>query len=107
LPGKSALIPAADLFFGVRVRFVPVKLNPRWLQSRKRSRQLPAANAERKTGNVKLLESDRRLRLIPRAPLPSDAQVGPLLTETDELIRIFKTSIRTGQKTGQKLDFDP
>ena len=43
-----------------------------------------------------LRESERALRLIERVPLidpPSDVQ--SLLKETDELIRIFKSSVRT------------
>ncbi len=46
-----------------------------------------------------LRESYRWLRLIRRVPLikpPSD--VDPLLNETEELIRIFFTSIRTAQQ---------
>ena len=53
-----------------------------------------------------LRESERALRLIERVPLvdpPSDVQ--PLLKETDELIRIFKASVRTA--SAQMLKEDP
>jgi four helix bundle protein len=42
-----------------------------------------------------LRESHRWLRLIDRVPLLPAGQTGPLLRETDELIRIFVTSIKT------------
>jgi four helix bundle protein len=42
-----------------------------------------------------LRESRRWLRLIQRVPLLKAALVEPLLQETEELIRIFHTSIRT------------
>ena len=46
-----------------------------------------------------LRESLRWLRLIKRVPLvPSGEHVERLLKETDELIRIFLTSIRTAQQ---------
>ena len=53
-----------------------------------------------------LRESERALRLIERVSLvdpPSDVQ--PLLKETDELIRIFKASVRTA--SAQMLKEDP
>jgi hypothetical protein len=65
-------------------------------------------NAERRTSNAKRRTPRIRSVVAPDSKSAiADAQVGPLLTETDELIRIFETSIRTGQKTGQKPDFDP
>lgn len=45
-----------------------------------------------------LRESRRWLRLIQRVPLLKPALVEPLLVETDELIRIFHTSIGTAAK---------
>jgi four helix bundle protein len=46
-----------------------------------------------------LKESRRWLRLIHRVPLlKPESQVDPLLDETEQLIRIFATSIRTAQK---------
>jgi four helix bundle protein len=45
-----------------------------------------------------LRESRRWLRLIQRVPLLKPALVEPLLQETEELIRIFHTSIRTANK---------
>ena len=45
-----------------------------------------------------LRESRRWLRLIQRVPLLQPALVEPLLQETEELIRIFHTSIRTANK---------
>jgi four helix bundle protein len=42
-----------------------------------------------------LRESRRWLRLIQRVPLLKPALVEPLLQETEELIRIFRSSIRT------------
>jgi four helix bundle protein len=50
-----------------------------------------------------LKESRRWLRLIKHVPLlKPESQVDPLLDETEQLIRIFSTSIRTAQK--RKLD---
>jgi four helix bundle protein len=50
-----------------------------------------------------LKESRRWLRLIKRVPLlKPESQIDPLLDETEQLIRIFPTSIRTTQK--RKLD---
>ena len=51
-----------------------------------------------------LRESRRWLRLIKRVPLikpPSEAD--PILSETDELIRIFASSIRTAERN----EYDP
>lgn len=47
-----------------------------------------------------LRESHRWLRLIERVPLvdPSDRELKHLLQETDELIRIFVSSIRTARQ---------
>jgi len=46
-----------------------------------------------------LRETQRALLLVQRVPLVADvATVTPLLTETDELIRIFVASIRTATK---------
>jgi four helix bundle protein len=46
-----------------------------------------------------LRESKRALRLVKKVPLIEDsAEVDVLLSETDELIRIFVTSIRTAEK---------
>jgi four helix bundle protein len=46
-----------------------------------------------------LRETDRWLQLIKRVPLVKKAErVDPLLQETDELVRIFVTSIKTAQK---------
>ena len=47
-----------------------------------------------------LRESRRWLRLIQRVPLLKAALVEPLLQETEELIRIFHTSIQTANKRG-------
>jgi len=44
-----------------------------------------------------LRESFRWLRLIQRVPLMNPKRVDPLLQETDELIRIFVSSIKTAQ----------
>jgi four helix bundle protein len=44
-----------------------------------------------------LRESDRWLKLITRAELVSPEKLTPLLDETDQLIRIFVTSITTAQ----------
>ena len=52
-----------------------------------------------------LRESRRWLRLIQRVPLLKGPLVQPLVEETEELIRIFSTSIRTaskGSSTGQR-----
>jgi len=49
-------------------------------------------------GLKELRESDRWLKLISRAELLSNAdRLAPLLDETDQLIRIFVTSINTAQ----------
>jgi four helix bundle protein len=46
-----------------------------------------------------LRESKRWLRLIYRVPLVDDPEeTAPLLTECDELVRIFVASIRTAEK---------
>jgi four helix bundle protein len=45
-----------------------------------------------------LRESRRWLRLIARVPLLPDCNVTPLFVETEELIRIFKSSIQTAQR---------
>jgi len=45
-----------------------------------------------------LRESERWLKLIRKAKLrPDEDQLAPLLNETDQLIRIFATSIRTAE----------
>lgn len=50
-----------------------------------------------------LRETQRWLKLIQRVPLvKKPALVDALLTETDELIRIFVTSIKTAQKNALK-----
>jgi four helix bundle protein len=49
-----------------------------------------------------LRESHRWLRLINRVPLLPEHKVAPVLTETDELIRIFKTSLQTAQRNRPK-----
>jgi len=51
-----------------------------------------------KIGLKELRESYRWLRLIQRVPLLKPALVEPLAGETDELIRIFRSSIRTAEK---------
>lgn len=49
-----------------------------------------------------LRETLRWLRLIKRVPLLQEpARVDPLLQETDELIRIFVTSIKTAQRNAK------
>jgi four helix bundle protein len=49
-----------------------------------------------------LRETYRWLRLIERVPLiKSPTRVTALLTETDELVRIFVTSIKTAQKNNR------
>ena len=45
-----------------------------------------------------LRESRRWLRLIQRVPLLKASAVQPLVQETEELIRIFSTSIRTASR---------
>jgi four helix bundle protein len=45
-----------------------------------------------------LRETHRWLKLIHRVPLAAESDVLPLLNETDELIRIFRTSIKTAEK---------
>ena len=53
-------------------------------------------------GVKELRESERWLRLIQRVPLIEPPEkLDDLLQETDELIRIFVTSIRTAQKNAQ------
>ena len=52
-----------------------------------------------------LRETGRALLLVQRVPLLDDAaSVTPLLTETDELIRIFVASIKTATKNMLKED---
>ena len=51
-----------------------------------------------KIGLKELRESYRWLRLIQRVPLLKPARVEPLASETDELIRIFRSRIRTAEK---------
>ncbi len=54
-----------------------------------------------------LRESHRALRLVRKVPLINDpTDVDPFLRETDELIRIFVTSIRTAQKGKVREDTD-
>ena len=43
-------------------------------------------------------ETQRWLRLVHRVPLLAAGKIEPLLSETDALIRIFVSSIRTAQK---------
>src|SRR5882724_5064190 len=50
-----------------------------------------------------LRESYRWLRLIQIAPLLPPKSIDPLIKETDELIRIFVTSIRTAQKKSTRV----
>ena len=51
-----------------------------------------------------LRESERWLLLIRRVPLgKAVVKVEALLEETDQLIRIFKTSIRTAEKNKQRI----
>jgi four helix bundle protein len=51
-----------------------------------------------------LRESFRALRLIQRVPLAKPALVAPLIGETEELIKIFFTSIRTtGRRRGVRV----
>jgi four helix bundle protein len=45
-----------------------------------------------------LKETRRWLRLIQRAALLPEVKVAPVLRETEELIKIFFTSIRTAEK---------
>jgi len=45
-----------------------------------------------------LRESLRWVRLVQRVPLLNPALVEPLASETDELIRIFRSSIKTAEK---------
>lgn len=49
-----------------------------------------------------LKEAERWLRLIARVPLLNGDQVGNLLNETGELVRIFASSIRTADKNLSK-----
>ena len=52
-----------------------------------------------------LRETYRWLRLVQRVPLVKKPEnVDPLLRETDELIAIFVTSVRTSEKNAQKGD---
>ena len=53
-----------------------------------------------KVCHKELNESKRWLRLIKRIPLLEEAQVGVLLKESEELTRIFASSIRTAEKNG-------
>lgn len=43
-------------------------------------------------------ESPRWLRLVHRVPLPPPSKIGPILVETEALIKIFSASIRTAEK---------
>ncbi|MEO5720240.1 MAG: four helix bundle protein, partial [Chthoniobacterales bacterium] len=43
-------------------------------------------------------ETQRWLRLVHRVPLLPPTKIEPLLNETDALIRIFVSSVRTAQK---------
>jgi four helix bundle protein len=53
-------------------------------------------------GLKELRETHRWLRLVQRVPLVKKPErVEPLLQETDELIRIFVTSIKTSQKNSR------
>ena len=49
-----------------------------------------------------LKESARWLRLIQRVPLLTGEAGGPLLSETDELTRIFASSIRTAERNAER-----
>lgn len=49
-----------------------------------------------------LKEAERWLRLIAQVPLLNEGQVGNLLNETGELVRIFASSIRTAEKNSNK-----
>ena len=49
-----------------------------------------------------LKESARWLQLIQRVPLMNAEAVGPLLSETDELMRIFASSIRTAEGNAKR-----
>ena len=52
-----------------------------------------------KIGLKELRETERWLRLIQRVPLVKDFDlVEPLIKETDELIRIFVTSVNTARE---------
>jgi len=51
-----------------------------------------------------LKESARWLRLIQRVPLLEEGEAGSLLAETDELMRIFASSIRTAERNRNKSD---
>lgn len=54
-------------------------------------------------GLKELRESHRWLQLAGRVPLLDPERVGPILNETDQLIRIFVASIRTAKmKAAQK-----
>ncbi len=58
-----------------------------------------------------LREARRWLQLIQRVPLvPDPAEINTLLNETDELVRIFASSIRTARINASKEDsaqYDP
>lgn len=57
-----------------------------------------------KVGLKELKETWRRLRLSKHVPLiKSPETLDPLLKETDELIRIFVTSIRTSATNSSKV----
>jgi four helix bundle protein len=47
-----------------------------------------------------LRESKRWLLLIQRVPLVAPERVEPLINETDELIRIFASSLKTARQNG-------
>jgi four helix bundle protein len=49
-----------------------------------------------------LKETRRWLRLLQKASLVPEKKMGAILGETEELIKIFFTSVRTGEKTSEK-----
>jgi four helix bundle protein len=49
-----------------------------------------------------LKESRRWLRLLQKASLVPEKKMGAILGETEELIKIFFTSVRTAEKTSEK-----
>ena len=49
-----------------------------------------------------LKETRRWLRLLQKASLAPEKKMGAILGETEELIRIFFTSVRTAEKTSEK-----
>ncbi len=56
-----------------------------------------------KIGMKELRETERWLRLIQQVPLLQPAsQVTALLSETDSLIRVFKSSIQTAERNGAR-----